>query len=1269
MAIVTLRPNSIVYQSPSWADNSTLTAAGAVSDNDETTYVFNNDGKAQKDIEFGVTTFTIPVGAKVKQVRMRARIRLSATTQSSSGVLELWIVDPAVNTGYKINTNVSNTAFQEYTSPWFTSAPGGGPWSQTHINDVISELRTGSDNYFDVSEVYIDVEYNEPPEITVTGPVEGSTITTGQPVYTWTHTDPENDPQEAYRLKVFTAAQYGVSGFDPESSTAAFDSGKVFSSISSAQSSLNLANVTTYRAYVRMWQPNVSGQEQFSGWDYNQFTTDYPAPITPTIVGPTQDNLNARLNISSQAHENLLSVNVASVETDLTGFAVDTNCAIARSTAQAVEGAASLEMTASAAGVMIARTAAVEGGYPRVVPGYTYTSRAAFRAAVTGRPSRVEMRWVDSGNATISTVVGNYVTSTTTGWTVAFVEGVAPANAARALILWSVGDGASNPAGGEVHYVDAMLVRPGGGRWGTGGARAAVDNTTPFLIDLDHLGVSRCAWLPGAVGNYFSIPDTNIIDADTAHIHQSIGKWIASLNCTVARSTTQASFGTGSLAATATSEPSVKVRGATGGDGVPVTAGATYSFGIDVYVPRTLNMRLDVHWYDSTKTLISSSNGDLKAVSANAWQTVGQTFVSPAGAAFASVEVLYSGVVTNDVVYLDRTVFRTGSDATFLPSHRVTGDLDLRARVALKDWTPAAAQTLVAKWGASASYRLDLLTDGRLQITRRGITDTASTAVVPVGDRELIFVRGTVVASTGLHRFYTSVDGVNWTQLGGDVTALAGGSPVSADTVSFGQRVEVVTLAPMLGVMFSAEIRDGINGPVVASATFEGFPVGGTAESTPQGHTLTLNRSGDATTEIIDRNTLALTGVEYLSIPSRDALNFGAGAALTLAGRMFSRGVTSGRIISKRVTTGYVLLLDPDNFAQFALNDGTWATITHSGDRRGVWVTLVGVSFGNSFVLDVNGVAVGPVALSKGDLTNTNALHIGSESGGTIPFTGLVQWAAVLRRALTTSERDDLAAWDGTVANEPTWLRSAATFYWNADDPLARQEYRDNNIVVNLVASRIVPLTWNFGGRSGSIVFTVEYSDDGGVTWQEHPRMGGVVDAIGQGRFDFDYEVTPGVFRQYRVSHTVQHFGETLVSPTVLTEDETYLITKWWLKAVEHPDLNRVIRRDFSWLRRGRNTRTAVFHPPGRRHAIVTSAGLTSNEFTVRLTTLTEGEREAIEALLEANSRLLVQAPQGRQWYVRPIGELEIAEVVAGQTSLNGEVLHRFEFNVVEVGP
>ena len=32
-------------------------------------------------------------------------------------------------------------------------------------------------------------------------------------------------------------------------------------------------------------------------------------------------------------------------------------------------------------------------------------------------------------------------------------------------------------------------------------------------------------YLPGASGNYASVADVNLLDADTAHIHQSIGDW------------------------------------------------------------------------------------------------------------------------------------------------------------------------------------------------------------------------------------------------------------------------------------------------------------------------------------------------------------------------------------------------------------------------------------------------------------------------------------------------------------------------------------------------------------------------------------------------------------------------------------------------------------------------------------------------------------------------------------------------------------------------
>jgi sulfur carrier protein ThiS len=116
---------------------------------------------------------------------------------------------------------------------------------------------------------------------TVTDP---TTDRTSIPI-SWTNTlDSDGGGQTRYHVKVYTDAQYGAGGFDPDESTPYWDSGNTVSSATSTTTG-SLVN-DTYRAYVRVAQ-TVNGQAFWSDWDYDEFTVTVVAPeITSVTLAP-----------------------------------------------------------------------------------------------------------------------------------------------------------------------------------------------------------------------------------------------------------------------------------------------------------------------------------------------------------------------------------------------------------------------------------------------------------------------------------------------------------------------------------------------------------------------------------------------------------------------------------------------------------------------------------------------------------------------------------------------------------------------------------------------------------------------------------------------------------------------------------------------------------------------------------------------------------------------------------------------------------------------
>lgn len=149
---------------------------------------------------------------------------------------------------------------------------------------------------------------------------------------------------------------------------------------------------------------------------------------------------------------NLLTANQASIETDASGWVALTNATIARSTAQFLDGAASLAVTSVAAGDMQAAT--VTPGVP-VIPLRSYAAAASYRAAALARSVQTQLFWYDAASVFLSSGGATVGADTTTGWTANTVVATAPAAAAFARVVTRI---VATAAAGEVHYVDRISL-------------------------------------------------------------------------------------------------------------------------------------------------------------------------------------------------------------------------------------------------------------------------------------------------------------------------------------------------------------------------------------------------------------------------------------------------------------------------------------------------------------------------------------------------------------------------------------------------------------------------------------------------------------------------------------------------------------------------------------------------------------------------------------------------------------------------------------------
>ena len=457
MATYTLRPNA------NWNNASAFTISGgsgsvhaALSDDSDTTYITRTSTTvpASYEAEFGTTTLS--ASEKIVYVNLRARLSVGTTGQAQ---LSLGVISD--RNGRTVSYSVPYTKQNTFamatvdTALKLTASPTGEAWSQTAIDNLVVKFTDNATTSADRSslfELYVDVVTTAQPTVTVTAP-SGTITDTTFPSVTWTYADTDGDPQSAYEIKVFDSTTYGSGSFSADTSTPTVETGIVASSNDGQTLEADLADGTTYRAYVRVAQL-VNGANYFSSWAYSQFTIDVDAPATPLLSAFFDSTIGA-ITVTVFGRTNVLSANQASLETNTTGWAAVSNCAIARSTAQASSGNASLELTASASGDMTASTTTATKF--TVTPNQEFSAIADFRAGTTSRTTQVGIRYLNSAGSTISTTYGTGISDTSSAWVTASATVLAPPTATHAQVFVKI----TSAGSGEVHYVDKIAFHSG----------------------------------------------------------------------------------------------------------------------------------------------------------------------------------------------------------------------------------------------------------------------------------------------------------------------------------------------------------------------------------------------------------------------------------------------------------------------------------------------------------------------------------------------------------------------------------------------------------------------------------------------------------------------------------------------------------------------------------------------------------------------------------------------------------------------------------------
>lgn len=355
-----------------------------------------------------------------------------------------------------------------------TFAAGVGSWaaSTSYGWSIATEDPGGLQGSFATDRTVFS---NSRPVVSSVSPT--GTIDTNLPTIAWTYTDSDSDPQEAYCAKIFLQPSGGWSGLDPDTATAAWDSGVVISAAVSITLTATIGVDGSYRAYVKARQQG----DLWSAWAYSSFTVALDSPATPTILA-TADATNGRIQLALQGRDNLLSQNSGSAEsTDLSEWQY-LGCSLSRESVGYVgtyslgitgQGTVAVVSTYSAALVdapdvlleaswfvdvrLIGAADSAVGTLFDAVAGQTYTWLSQLRSASSAVAWHAELCYFNANGDLLGSTVGSTVTSTT-DWQSLSASGIAPSGtayvAARVVSEASV-------ASGVLHYIDAIYLGPG----------------------------------------------------------------------------------------------------------------------------------------------------------------------------------------------------------------------------------------------------------------------------------------------------------------------------------------------------------------------------------------------------------------------------------------------------------------------------------------------------------------------------------------------------------------------------------------------------------------------------------------------------------------------------------------------------------------------------------------------------------------------------------------------------------------------------------------
>lgn len=259
----------------------------------------------------------------------------------------------------------------------------------------------------------------------------------------------------------------------------------------------------------------------------------------------------------------------------------------------------------------------------------------------------------------------------------------------------------------------------------------------------------------------------------------------------------------------------------------------------------------------------------------------------------------------------------------------ITGNIEFVMQLAADAWTGVGTRALMSKvnpnTAAGEAYSLGITNTGVLQLAiSDGSVESApvSTAAVPFSAGQTGWIKANWNV-TGTAKFYTSTDGVIWTQLGTDVSATARTPQSKNLPLEVGSRTGGI--ATFNGKIFRAQLYNGIGGTLVADFNPARW-TSGTTFTASTGEVWTINSTGSKPAQIVDGPWLLADGAAHFM--QTDAFNIAPPYTLFALGRPIT-WTSDDRLFDGLVTDEFSAQ-QVTGSPQIRLKDGTSSTATVS---------------------------------------------------------------------------------------------------------------------------------------------------------------------------------------------------------------------------------------------------------------------------------------------------------------------------------------------------